>query len=86
MCDEWYSDHTNDCVVFIYNTGRIFEITAAERLSFRHLVKNIPNAVVLAKYGVKSIDNNVLTFITAEDAFAMTFILLDNELVHDEES
>ena len=89
MCDSWYSDHANHKMVFKFNTGLVFTMTNGEFDTYQELIQGMPVALITAQYGVKKIETKgnqrYITFITPEDAFNMSFLLINQALDFDNE-
>jgi len=93
LCDSWYSNHNNNCMVFTFNTGLVYSLTRAEYDAYREIIRGMPEALVKAQYGVMKIDTRKIeegrschiTFASPEDALNMSFQLINNELDYDNE-
>jgi len=84
LCDSWYSDHDSNRMVFKIDTGLVYTLTEGEFDTYQELIQGMPMPLVTAQYGVKKIDTRMnryyITFMTSEDAFNMSFLLINHAL------
>lgn len=80
--DNWYEASTKS-FVFKFGTHLMYRLSDRELKSFHRVRDAAGDLIMKAKYGVKNRHNNQISFVSANDAFALSLVLLEYDLICD---